>query len=51
MKISTKKSKALVGLDIEALMDDVMNGTQPAAQGNRDLLEAPQGVFRCAGEE
>jgi crotonobetainyl-CoA:carnitine CoA-transferase CaiB-like acyl-CoA transferase len=49
--IDMSQWEAAVGLGIEALMDDVMNGTQPAAQGNRDLVEAPQGVFRCAGED
>jgi benzylsuccinate CoA-transferase BbsF subunit len=49
--IDMSQWEAAVGLGIEALMDDVMNGTQPAAQGNRDLVEAPQGVFRCAGDD
>jgi benzylsuccinate CoA-transferase BbsF subunit len=49
--IDMSQWEAAVGLGIEALMDDVMNGTQRAAQGNRDLVETPQGVFRCAGED
>ncbi len=49
--IDMSQWEAAVGLGIEALMDDVVNGTQPAAQGNRDLVEAPQGVFRCAGDD
>ena len=43
--------EAAIGLGAEALMDVAMNGTQPSVQGNRDRLEAPQGVFRCAGED
>lgn len=40
-----------IGLTVEGFMDYVMNGTAPARQGNRDLLEAPQGVFRCSGDD
>ncbi|MEA2627160.1 MAG: hypothetical protein QOD06_3205, partial [Candidatus Binatota bacterium] len=43
--------EAAVGLAAEGLMDHVMNGTQPPRHGSRDLLEAPQGVFRCAGDD
>jgi hypothetical protein len=38
--------EAAVGLGIE-LMDDVMNGTRPAARGNRDLVEAPPSAARA----
>jgi benzylsuccinate CoA-transferase BbsF subunit len=49
--IDMSQWESAVGLGVEALMDAVMNGTQPPRQGNRDLVEAPQGVFRCAGED
>jgi benzylsuccinate CoA-transferase BbsF subunit len=49
--IDMSQWESAVGLGVEALMDTVMNGTQPPPQGNRDLVEAPQGVFRCAGED
>jgi benzylsuccinate CoA-transferase BbsF subunit len=49
--IDMSQWESAVGLGAEALMDAVMNGTQPPPQGNRDLVEAPQGVFRCAGED
>ncbi|MBI2964415.1 MAG: CoA transferase [Deltaproteobacteria bacterium] len=43
--------EAAVGLTAEALMEYAIGGTQPARQGNRDAIEAPQGVFRCAGDD
>lgn len=49
--IDMSQWEAAIGLVAEGFMDYVMNGTQPPRQGNRDLLEAPQGVFRCAGED
>jgi benzylsuccinate CoA-transferase BbsF subunit len=49
--IDMSQWESAVGLGAEALMDTVMNGMQPPPQGNRDLVEAPQGVFRCAGED
>ncbi|MBI3801143.1 MAG: CoA transferase [Deltaproteobacteria bacterium] len=35
----------------EAVMDQVMNGTQPPRMGNRDPYMAPHGLFRCQGED
>jgi crotonobetainyl-CoA:carnitine CoA-transferase CaiB-like acyl-CoA transferase len=35
----------------EGLMDQVMNGAQPARMGNRDPSMAPHGLFRCQGED
>jgi crotonobetainyl-CoA:carnitine CoA-transferase CaiB-like acyl-CoA transferase len=49
--IDMSQWECAIGLGAEALMDTVMNGTQPPRQGNRDVAEAPQGVFRCAGED
>ncbi len=42
---------AALGLVAEGFMDYVMNGKQPPRMGNRDLVEAPQGVFPCLGED
>ena len=49
--IDMSQWEAAVGLGAEALMETVMSGTQVAPQGNRDAIEAPQGVFRCAGDD
>ena len=35
----------------EAMMAQVMNGEQPPRSGNRDFVDAPNGTFRCAGED
>jgi crotonobetainyl-CoA:carnitine CoA-transferase CaiB-like acyl-CoA transferase len=34
-----------------ALMDVIMNGHVPMRMGNRDARYAPQGVYRCAGDD
>jgi len=49
--IDMSQWEAAIGLSAEGLMSHVINGQQPARQGNRDLLEAPQGVFPCQGED
>jgi crotonobetainyl-CoA:carnitine CoA-transferase CaiB-like acyl-CoA transferase len=49
--IDMSQWEAAVGLTAEAFMEFVMDGTCPPRQGNRDVIEAPQGVFRCAGED
>jgi crotonobetainyl-CoA:carnitine CoA-transferase CaiB-like acyl-CoA transferase len=49
--IDMSQWECAIGLGAEALMDTVMNGRQPPRQGNRDIAEAPQGVFRCAGAD
>ncbi|MGE0820829.1 MAG: CaiB/BaiF CoA transferase family protein [Candidatus Binatia bacterium] len=43
--------EAVATLVPEGWMDYVMNGTQPARQGNRDLRMSPHNCFRCAGED
>ncbi len=35
----------------EALLDYAMNGREAQRQGNRDNSAAPQGVYRCRGED
>jgi len=35
----------------EGLMDQAMNGSAPARDGNRDSQMAPHGIFRAAGED
>lgn len=49
--IDMSQWEAAIGLVSEAFMEYVMNGTQPARRGNRDAVEAPQGVFRCGGDD
>ncbi|MCS6925422.1 MAG: CoA transferase [Candidatus Binatia bacterium] len=49
--IDLSQREACAMLLPEALMDFVMNGTQPPRMGNRDPYMAPHGVFRCRGED
>jgi crotonobetainyl-CoA:carnitine CoA-transferase CaiB-like acyl-CoA transferase len=49
--IDLSQREACAMLLPEALMDYVMNGTQPPRMGNRDPYMAPHGVFRCQGED
>jgi crotonobetainyl-CoA:carnitine CoA-transferase CaiB-like acyl-CoA transferase len=49
--IDLSQREACAMLLPEALMDYVMNGTQPPRLGNRDPYMAPHGVFRCQGED
>jgi benzylsuccinate CoA-transferase BbsF subunit len=49
--IDLSQREACAMLLPEALMDYVMNGTQPPRLGNRDPYMAPHGVFRCRGED
>ena len=42
---------AVAALVSEGWMDYVMNGTQPARDGNHDPVMAPHNCFRCAGED
>jgi benzylsuccinate CoA-transferase BbsF subunit len=49
--IDMSQWEAAVGLTAEAFMEYAMDGTCPSRQGNRDMIEAPQGVFRSAGED
>jgi crotonobetainyl-CoA:carnitine CoA-transferase CaiB-like acyl-CoA transferase len=43
--------EAAVTMVGEALMEQVMNGQQPPRSGNRDVVDCPNGTFRCAGED
>ncbi len=43
--------EAAVPLVAEGLLTYQMTGKQPPRMGNRDQFEAPQGVFRSAGED
>jgi benzylsuccinate CoA-transferase BbsF subunit len=49
--IDLSQREACAMLLPEALMDYVMNGTQPPRNGSRDPYLAPHGVFRCKGED
>ena len=42
-------SEVLTHLIPEAVFDYSVNGREPEKRGNRDRLEAPQGVYRCKG--
>jgi crotonobetainyl-CoA:carnitine CoA-transferase CaiB-like acyl-CoA transferase len=43
--------EAGAGLNVDAVLDQVVNGETPVRLGNRDRVNAPQGVYRCAGED
>jgi benzylsuccinate CoA-transferase BbsF subunit len=43
--------EAAIPLVAEGLMSYQMTGAQPPRMGNRDEFEAPQGVFRCTGDD
>jgi benzylsuccinate CoA-transferase BbsF subunit len=43
--------EAAIPLVVEGLMTYQMTGSQPPRMGNRDEFEAPQGVFRCVGDD
>ena len=47
--IDFSMSEVLTQLIPEAVFDYVVNGREPAFQGNRDRIDAPQGVYRCQG--
>ncbi len=49
--IDLSQEETAVAVLPEGLMEQVMNGTQPGRQGNRDPHMAPHGVFRCAGRD
>jgi len=49
--IDLSQWEAAIGLVAEGLLDWVFNKNQPDRMGNRDLAEAPQGVFRCLGDD
>src|SRR5207253_9865019 len=49
--IDMSQWEAAMPLVVEGLLTYQMTGEQPPRMGNRDEFEAPQGVFRCAGED
>jgi benzylsuccinate CoA-transferase BbsF subunit len=49
--IDLSQREAMAMVLPEALLDQIMNGTQPPRNGNRDPYMAPHGVFRCQGED
>ncbi len=49
--IDMSQWEAAIPLVAEGLISYQMTGHQPPRMGNRDQFEAPQGVFRCAGDE
>jgi len=49
--IDMSQWEAAMPLVVEGLLAYQMYGEQPPRLGNRDLFEAPQGVFRCTGED
>jgi benzylsuccinate CoA-transferase BbsF subunit len=49
--IDMSQWEAALPLVVEGLLTYQMTGEQPARMGNRDQFEAPQGVFRCMGEQ
>jgi len=48
--IDMSQWEAALPLVAEGLLALQMTGRQPPRQGNRDADEAPQGVYRCAGQ-
>jgi len=49
--IDMSQWEASLPLIVEGLLTYQMSGRQPEPMGNRDEFQAPQGVFRCAGED
>ena len=49
--IDMSQWEAALPLVVEGLLSYQMSGQQPPRIGNRDQFQAPQGVFRCAGED
>jgi benzylsuccinate CoA-transferase BbsF subunit len=49
--IDMSRWEAAIPLVVEGLLAYQMQGAQPPRMGNRDQFEAPQGVFRCQGED
>ena len=49
--IDMSQWEAALPLVVEGLLTHQMTGTQPTRMGNRDEFEAPQGVFRCLGDD
>jgi benzylsuccinate CoA-transferase BbsF subunit len=49
--IDLAEVESLLATNPEAIMEYVMTGRLPTAQGNRDYVHAPQGCYRCQGED
>ncbi len=49
--IDMSQWEAAIPLVAEGILTYQMTGAQPPRMGNRDEFEAPQGVFRCVGED
>lgn len=49
--IDMSQWEAALPLVVEGLLTYQMTGQQPPRMGNRDEFQAPQGVFRCAGDD
>jgi benzylsuccinate CoA-transferase BbsF subunit len=49
--IDLSQHEAAIPLIGHALMDLVMNNREQPRRGNRDLVAAPQGCYRCRGED
>ena len=49
--IDMSQWEAAVPLVVEGLLTYQMTGKQPPRMGNRDEFQAPQGLFRCSGED
>lgn len=49
--IDFSQLESLVCLGGEAVLYYTVNGRSPQRAGNRDVRPAPQGVYRCAGED
>jgi crotonobetainyl-CoA:carnitine CoA-transferase CaiB-like acyl-CoA transferase len=49
--IDLSQHEAAIPLIGHALMDFVMNNRQQPRRGNRDLVAAPQGCYRCRGDD
>ena len=49
--IDMSQWEAALPLVVEGLLSYQMTGTQPPRMGNRDEFQAPQGVFRCKGDD
>ena len=49
--IDLSQHEAAIPLIGHALMDFMMNNREPSRRGNRDPVAAPQGCYRCRGED
>lgn len=49
--IDLAEVESLLTTNPEAIMEYVMTGRLPTIQGNRDYVHAPQGCYRCQGED